>query len=324
MSNVANIYNCGGAGLNIGNHFVKYNNKKDPGFAEIKTFFIDTSKSNIAPSIPAEQVYLVDGLDGSGKKRDTNYTALSECSKEILHQFKPADVNIVIHSTSGGSGSVLGPILVSELLSREALTIVILIGGTSSKIETENTLKTLKSYEMISHKRKMPVVAAYKENSALKPRGVVDAEIQTTIVILAAIFSGNNKELDASDLKNFINYNNVTSFTPKLALLDFFSKDIVLGKGQSLASLVTLVDEKTSSDVPMPVEYQAVGFLPEVTKEAVSVELPIHACVITGYFNAVADGLDAKLAEYDEARKVVVEKSIVKMDADHTEEGLIL
>jgi cell division GTPase FtsZ len=166
---IINVYACGGAGINLGSQLVKFNNRKDPGFAELKTFFIDTSKSNIQSNIPEDNIYLVDGLDGSGKKRDTNYVALAECSKEILHQFKPADINIVLHSASGGSGSVIAPILVSELLSRKSLTIVILIGSTSSRIEAENTSKTLKSYEMISHKRNMPVIAAYKENSPSKP-----------------------------------------------------------------------------------------------------------------------------------------------------------
>jgi hypothetical protein len=141
---------------------------------------------------------------------------------------------------------------------------------------------------------------------------------------MSGIFSGSNRELDTSDITNFINYNNVTSYSPKLSLLDFFSKNIILDKGQSLVSLVTLVDDKTSSDITIPVEYQTVGFIPEVTKDAVSVELPIHACIIAGYFNSVIDSLDLKLKEYDDARKVVNEKSIIKDNIDHTEEGLIL
>jgi len=324
MSNKLNIYCCGGAGSNIGLNFIKYNNRKDPGFAELQTYFIDASRSNISSVIPDEYVYLVDGLDGSGKRRDSNYASLSECSKEILHTFKPADVNIVLHSASGGSGSVLGPIIVSELLSRDEVVVVLTIGSTSSRIETDNTVKTLKSYEMISRKREHPVNVHYRENGNSLSRGTVDQEIQTAIVILAAIFSGANHELDSSDLKNFLNYTRVTSYTAKLSFIDFFSQNIVVGKGQSVISLVTLVDPQTSSDVSVPVEYQAVGFLPEETKALVQVELPIHACIISGYFNQVIDALEHKLAVYDEARSVVNERSIIKDNQEHTHEGLIL
>ena len=97
-----NLFALGGAGINIAEHFVKYANKQEPGFAEINPVFVDTSRSNLTANIPESMIYLVDGLDGSGKKRDTNYTVLSESSKDILHKFKPADINIVLHSGSGG------------------------------------------------------------------------------------------------------------------------------------------------------------------------------------------------------------------------------
>lgn len=99
---VMNIYACGGAGANVASNFLKFSKKKESGFAQLVPYFIDTSKSNINSAIPQDQTFLVDGLDGSGKKRNANYETISECYKEILHTFKPADVNVVIHSASGG------------------------------------------------------------------------------------------------------------------------------------------------------------------------------------------------------------------------------
>lgn len=319
-----NIYAAGGAATNIVKKFVKYNKKKSEGFAEIVTYFLDTSKSNMDENIPEDQCYFLDGLDGSGKLRSSNYEALKECSKEILHKFKPADVNVIVNSASGGTGSTLSPILVNELLSRNELTIVITIGSTGSRKETENTVKTLKSYEVISKKTEMPVAMYYRENSVDKPRQKVDAEIETALILIAAIFSGENRELDMSDLKNFINYHKVTTFTPKLNLLDFFSQDIVLRKGESLVSLTTLVDENTSSHVDILTEYQATGFLPDSSKKNISVELPIHACIVSGYFIPVVEQLESKLKSYDEVRKTVVEKTIVSDISDATDEGVIL
>ena len=275
------LYGAGGAGINLVANFLKHNGKKEAGFADIQTFFLDTSSSNLLSKEPEDHVYIIEGIDGSGKKRDSNYRIISERSNEMLHRFKPGDINVVIHSASGGSGSVIGPTLVSELLDRDVPTIVIMVGSSDSRIETHNTVNTLKSYEVISQKRETPVIAVYYENSSDSPRGEVDQRIKTTIILLAAIFSGENRELDSADLHNFLAYQKVTSFKPKLSYLDFFSKKIELQRDQTVVSLVTLTDENTTSAVELPVEYQAVGFVSEQAKNSVDVALPIHVAIIS-------------------------------------------
>lgn len=95
------VYGAGGFGINIASQFQRFAGKKDPGFAKIKPYFIDTSKSNLLETVP-DNTYLVEGLDGSGKLRNSNYAIIAEKSKEILHRFKPCSVNIVIHSGGGG------------------------------------------------------------------------------------------------------------------------------------------------------------------------------------------------------------------------------
>lgn len=319
------LYGCGGAGINLVSSLVSYNGEKTDGFAKIHTFFLDTSTSNLPTNTPEDHVYVIDGLDGSGKKRDSNYQIISERSKEMLHRFKPGVINVVVHSASGGSGSVIGPTLVSELLNRGAAVIVIMIGSSDSRIEANNTINTLKSYEVISQKRETPVVAVYYENTKDMPRGRVDQRINTTIALLAAIFSSENRELDSADLINFLNYQKVTSFKPKLSYLDFFSKIIEIGKDQSIVTLVTLTDEATDSAVNLPVEYQAVGFISDATKKNIDIQLPIHTAVISGYFHDVMHRLNERLNTIDEARATHVDKSI--LDNKHvasTDEGLVL
>lgn len=101
-----NLFLLGGAGANIGKQFVQQNGKKEEGFAHITTYFVDTSRSNLSKDIPEDNIYLFDGLDGSGKKRDSNYKSISESTHDILHRFKPADINVVVGSCGGGKLSV--------------------------------------------------------------------------------------------------------------------------------------------------------------------------------------------------------------------------
>jgi hypothetical protein len=319
------IYAVGGMGINVGKQFVKYDGKEAEGFATIETVFIDTSKSNVGQDIPEKNLYLVEGLDGSGKVRASNYQALVDCSKDILLKHRPGNVNVLLHSAGGGSGSTASPVLASELLARGELVIVACTGSTSSRIETENTLKTLKSYEAIAQKRETPLICIYRENNSEKPRSVVDAELQQMVIILAAIFSGQNKELDQSDLRNFLNYHKVTSYPAKLSQLEIFTHGINLPKGHTLVSLATLFNEKTSPEVELHPEYQATGWIHPEAEAALNVALPVHAAVISGHFNGVAERLTKRLESFDEVRKTIVEKSILGKDASSAEDdGVIL
>ena len=326
MSNTIKIYAAGGFGFNICNELAQFENKRNDGCAEISICYVDTSRSNlIGKTFKEENLYIFDGIDGSGKKRDQNYELLAESANDILHKHKPSDINIVVHSASGGSGAILSPIIVSELLKRGHVVIPVIVGSNASRIEVENTIKTLKSYEIIAKKNQTPVVACYRENSKETPRSKVDNEITTFLILLGVLFSGQNRELDKADLNNFINYHRVTDFQPKLSYLDFWSKDIVLDKGQALISVATICDNSTSPELDIPVEYQAVGYIQEKNKDILNIQLPVHAGVVSGYFNSKIHELEAKLGTFREARQVVVEKSIVGNEIhDSTDEGILL
>lgn len=320
-----NIYACGGTGTNVCAEFVNYVQKSAVGFADVECFFIDTSRSNLNPSIPEEKIYLVENQEGAGKDRSAIYNPLADAQTEILHNFKPGDINIVVHSLSGGTGSVIGPIITAELLSRDIPVIVLGIASTPSKKETENSLKTIKSYESISSKLNKPVIMVYKENTPETPRTYIDNEVKTTLVLLSVLFSGQNKELDRSDLVNFLNYPKVTTFPPRLSQLDFFSKTIKVTKGKTFVSFVTLVDNPDTSDVSdIHVEYQAVGIIPPEATKNISIELPIHAVIVAGHYSEVAEKLAAKVGTYVDNRKVVTDKPVNIGDDIANESGLIL
>lgn len=319
------IYAAGGTGCNIGSAILKHLKDQVHLTANIDAVFIDTSRSNLNPSIPASKTYLFEDLNGSGKLRASNYQVLNEHSREILLQHKPADINIILSSGAGGSGSVIGPILTSEMLSRGEYVIVVTVGSTASRIETENTLKTLHSYETISQKRNLPVVMSYLENSAETPRGQIDREIIQIVTMLAVIFSDNNHELDMSDLRNFINYHKVTNYSPRLSYLSIVTgTPITIARGQPLVSLVTLSDGETSTEPGVLTEYQAVGYLPTSVRDLVKGDLPLHAAVISGYFKPVVERLEGKLREYDALRSAVVERSIVGNGVQSTDDGIVL
>ena len=159
------VYCAGGAGLNVGQYFEKHRGNNEPAFAEINIVYIDTSRSNLRANISADNCYMLKGMDGSGKMRSENHEEIAVHIRAILQQFKPADLNIVLSSAAGGSGSVIAPLLTSELLKSEVPTVVISIGSADTKTDIENTLDTIKSYEAIARMRKAPIVMSYVQNS---------------------------------------------------------------------------------------------------------------------------------------------------------------
>lgn len=320
------IYAAGGAGINIVSWFEKYRDKPpNHGFASMTPVYIDTSKSNLSKVHSENHTYLVDGLDGSGKVRRENAQAISEHVLDILHKFKPGDLSIVVSSMSGGSGSVIAPSLVSELLSRGCPVVVCSVGSTDSRIEVENTINTLKSYESVAKLRSAPVNMVYRENSNATKRSEVDTQIQGEIVKLAALFSKQNKEMDSSDLSNWLKYNKVTSFQPKLTYLDFYVDKVGELKHGSVITVATLARQEHNTSAGQMVEYQCVGFVDE--EHAVELELkhPLHYVLLDGIFDQIYKEHAKTLKDLNELKNSRVVKQTILDNSDRaTDNGLVL
>lgn len=328
-----NVYACGGAGINVAKHFEKFrktheqsDHADDKVFARTMPIYIDTSRSNLTPDIPAEHTYVLSGLDGSGKVRRENAEAITQCTLDILQKFKPADISIVLSSTSGGSGSVLAPSITSELLNRGQTVIVIAIGSDDSRIELENTSKTIKTYEAIAKLRKTPVTMLYHNNSEVDGgRKDVDAEVIQQITKLAALFSGCNRELDTKDLQNWLFFNRVTSFQPKLCFMDFYSGKIDSLKNGQVISVATLCLDGYSSSAGTAVEYQTVGYVTEAQNEKMHLTASLHYVILDGVVAEIHSDISAKLQLLDEAQRARITKSSILTDSDRaTDNGLVL
>jgi hypothetical protein len=319
------IYACGGAGINVANHFEAFRGSTEKGFSQLDITYIDSSASNVGRlSTSKDNIYLLDNTNGSGKKRALNYDEISVRAQEILLKYKPEEINIVLHSFSGGSGSVIGPVLVSEMLARKKAVIVIGIGGSDSRIEADNTLNTIRSYTAISRLRQKSVPTIYYENSSVTPRGKVDQSLYTCIVLLSVYFSGQNHELDYTDLYNFLNYNEVTEYEPKLSYLEYFTGDIELERDHSLISVATLSDASTPTGTNLPVEYQCTGFIDEDVKAKIGISVPIHLCVIDGTFTDIVARLMKCTSDVEQIRKARVSKTIDVDLSGATDEGIVL
>ena len=322
---VVRVFACGGAGTNIGMQLEKHRGSKETGFAELDIVYLDTSKSNLRSSIKPEHCYIIDGLDGSGKIRAENHPEISERIKAILQKFKPGDLNVVISSGGGGSGSVFGPLLTKELLKNEVPVVTLMVGSTDTLLDCKNTLKTIKSYESIAKTSKAPVVMRYIQNSEDMPRKEADAYMLNTIIALAVLYSRENREVDSRDLHNWLQFHRVTTFPIQLASLTLCPEEKDLQDIGNIISVATLVkDGMTTALSEMP-EYQCCGFLPEDIDEGVDTRMPMHYVVSDGIIPAAAKHLEKIIEELKASQEARGKSQSVISNSDIIEEdGLVL
>lgn len=325
-------YFTGGTGMNIGAVFAKWNGKENPGFATLKTVYADTSDRNKTEEIPESMFYTIMNLDGTealkggGKVRKTNAAAIEQAADEILARFQPTDINIVVHSGGGGSGSVIGPVLAREITSRGGLVISLVVETIGSSTELENDLNTLATYQNFVDMLEQPFSIFYRENTPEKPREKVNEEMVTAITILSSMFSGQNRELDQEDCRNFLNYHIPTEQAPRLGFLDLFAGKVELQKGDFLASLLTLTEDGVPYDSPIMTDYHATGYINPVAVKAMRERpMPLQAAIIFGRISTLETALKRKIADYDKNRSLVVDKGVTgSKKATKTTGGLAL
>lgn len=253
------IFGCGGAGINLAAHFI--GKGREDGCAELLPALVDTSESNLrGRKLNDAALYLVQGLDGSGKIRAENHAEIARNVKQILMQIEPLDLNVVIFSASGGSGSVIGPLLLKELNDRGAPALALVVGSDESVIAAENTLKTLQSLEKISAGTGVPVVMSFHQNRITGKRSDVDRDVFSVLGCLAVLASGENREMDSKDIEHWLNYPKVSGVKAQLSSLHICTSNDTFGNVSQPLSVASLYGHPDNQHVTTSADYHAVGY----------------------------------------------------------------
>ena len=244
---------------------------------------------------------------GSGKVRARNNEVIKPLIPKIVHQFKPSDdLNIIITSASGGSGAVYAQHLLNHFLEKNKPVIVFVVSSTSSVIEVENSIKTLKSFQQSASRFRTPVVISHWQNDRITTEAEVDDGILALTDRIRVLYSGENRKLDNEDLINFLNYTAVTNRQAKLVYLHIYDETQEVpaaenGKGVDNIDIITvasLAKEGMDTTFILPVEYQTVGF---VREETITMREPMHLCVADGLAVNALRSLENQLNQFKSA-----------------------
>lgn len=291
------IFACGGCGVNIASALEEFRDQQEIGMAEVDIIYVDTSRSNLKQNLPQEKIYLLDGADGSGKERKHNSAAILKHAKEILQLHKPGYLNIVLSSASGGSGSVLAPVLANEMLAADNLVIGITIGVSDTGVEIKNTLDTLRSYEGVSAAQNKPVMMAYFENNRKTMPSAVDADVHRLLTAICVLFSRENTGLDTRDMYNFLNFERVTSYPAHMASLSLAEGVLSEESGEGVIAIASAVISNDDRGIEFAPPYGCYGILPAKTSPTLTNLPPIHLVAKAFSFNEQAHRLNAMLDE---------------------------
>lgn len=304
----AQVYACGGTGVNIA---------KQISNLDIDICFIDSSDANLR-DVKLDQVYLIEEQEGAGKDRSITYRNFKDIVGDVLIKFKPSkDINIIVSSLSGGSGSVQGPLIARQLIEAGFPVVVIGVDSRSSVIELRNSVNTLKTYKATSNQLQKSIALFYVSEHN---RREADKQALSMINMLSLLVDRNNTaEFDITDLRNFLLFENVTDNSPDVSILVASPNEpISPEKGTSVVSTILVTTDRESSIQPVIPEYLATCI---VTDPAYNLE-DIRIDSILGKLGLIIDDFEETIKVQQDNKKVNRVKELVV--ESNTEDGFVV
>ena len=284
------LFACGGCGTNIA---------KQINDLDININYIDTSTSNLK-GVKSENIYVVENIDGAGKDRSKTYEHFKHIAEDMLIKFKPSpSLNVVVSSLSGGSGSIIAPLIAKELISNGHNTIVVAIDSKHSVKELDNSIKTFKTYKSISDSMQKSISLYYIENSNRKES---DQRAIWFITLLSLLVNkAHTEEFDTTDLTNFINFERVTENSPNVTILEVNENETINPeKNTTIVSTILLTTDRNSTIKPVVPEYLSTCVVtdPQYKNEDIRLDN------ILGKLSIIVDGMESEIKELQDNKKI--------------------
>lgn len=262
------FFACGGTGIDL---LRSYREGARLEHADIRAVeldsYIDTSDSNMF-GISTENVYRIKNTEGGGKDREKVKAAVIPVLSDILLKHPAGDLNVVVFSNSGGTGSAIGPLMAGYLLKAGHPTCCIILADHTSSKAISNNINATADLESVCRQLKKPVVIHYTKNDPSKSHLENDTVPLFVMGALSILGSGKNTKQDLSDIQNFFNYPAVTHHQSSLARLSVSFSVEDLKDVEPVAAFAALLrsEDQALPTLPVNVDYDTVGFLPSGSK----------------------------------------------------------
>ncbi|UQT02890.1 tubulin-like protein [Serratia phage vB_SmaS-Totoro] len=285
--NSVSIYGCGGAGIDLVNRLL---GQDLSGLAYVNAAFVDSSKSNFNGRYDPKTCYVLEGVDGSGKERSVNYPLIARAVDDVLLSHKPSDLNILVFSASGGTGSVFALKIAEALWAQNKAVLMFVVGSTESGKTTGNTLDTIYSIDSMARKQNVSSVMYYDTNGNNVRNAEVDLNMLMGMRWVLDLYSGTHHGLDSADVLNWARPSAGAKVNPQLCLLDITEDRNEALEIESPISVAELHGDDYRSEGTIPADYNAYGNRVEAGKGSI-------------YFSIYTHGLDSLMGELKTIRE---------------------
>lgn len=292
--NRVTIYGCGGTGINILKRLLRTDLD---GMAEVNEGYIDGSRSNVDDrNLDKDHWYFLDGVDGAGKIRASNYEVTDRSISDILLKIKPSELNLIIFSGSGGSGSVIGPKIAEALYAQGKRVLFFMVASTESGKATDNSLKTIYSIDGIGRKAGVAPVVKIDDNENNSRNEEVDQSMVASLRAVLDLFSGQHDGLDSADVLTWANPVIGANIPAQLTLLDIGDSREEADEIEAPISVAELYGDDKPLTGTIPADYNTYG------QRKVKGKSSLYFVVYTHGLEKLIGGLKETFAEYEHRR----------------------
>jgi hypothetical protein len=347
-TNTLVLHGCGGCGINQVAASTSVLKELGDGFADIIDTYIDTTDKNFKhlEDVNNDSCYSIsdnsykgNALDGAGGERRTNYKFIQESVKDYLDKrgIKEHDngtYHAVVFSAGGGSGSVIGPVLLKNMLERGIPAIAIITGDMETGNLAQNTSNSLATLQSMAKLVNKPISLYYvnnktsKGNSIAEREATADKNVLSFLTSLSIFVSGHNFSLDNQDMNNLFDFTSIKSIKLPVGVfvINVFSGKVNLKDGTDAFIGRTLTKEEVSPDTGIElVHWKAGKIVNENALELAGNSLPLHMVLTTGMLFNEDKVLKTRIKELRETvDNIAPDQLEIDSEAEENEDGLVL
>lgn len=221
---------AGGAAVNVGVDLI--NNTHTVPNKNAKFVAMDSSDANETSDLfEIVRMPSATGPDklarGSGKVRKLNNPQAEKFVETFFSIHKPSDFNVVVCSTSGGTGSMLAQVAYIWLIKHGHNAVLAFFSEHTSQVEMENSINTKRGYGAQVGKKFLNTPVVYLEcvNKPGMTRGEVNKAMVQELDYLSLFLTTTNEEVDYQDIANLLNYSKHFNVPASMSRITFHDQD---------------------------------------------------------------------------------------------------
>lgn len=310
---VTRIYYLGGTGLDVAS-YMQLDSK------DVNEVYVDTCNKNVTDSHDTANLFITEGTRGAGKDRRAIMPKIRPQIASILQRFPPADFNILVFGTSGGSGSSLAALMLSQMLNAGETVVCVGISGIESTEVLDNSIATLKTLEGIASKSNLPVLLKHIRNSVGVTYQTVDLEVCNYIEALCLLSSQKNSRLDVKDIDNWVKFTRKVAVAPQLCELTIVNTRQEASAIPEMLSVANLYSDP-KQEIPYGTPFvRTTGISNDEILQGSELHFVVSTAGIEGIFK---DLVDLKAEHHRLQVNFRQRNTVLDIDDDADEDGIV-